>query len=58
MYLPQLSMKIFLVVCGVIAICCWIAQFYLKIQYNVLSKEDRDNEWSSEYMAELGYSFW
>ncbi|KAJ3643083.1 hypothetical protein Zmor_025819 [Zophobas morio] len=42
----------------VIAIAFWIAQFYLRIQYNVLSREDRDNDWTSEYMAELGYSFW
>ncbi|XP_018575915.1 uncharacterized protein LOC108914566 [Anoplophora glabripennis] len=45
-------------VSDIIAICCWIAQFYINIQYNVLSREDKDNEWTSENMAELGYSFW
>ncbi|CAG9760945.1 unnamed protein product [Ceutorhynchus assimilis] len=36
----------------------WLAQFYTKIQYNVLTREDRSNEWTSEDMAQLGYSFW
>ncbi|XP_050310248.1 uncharacterized protein LOC126746163 [Anthonomus grandis grandis] len=45
----------FLSLCG---IGLWLAQFYTKIQYNVLTREDRGNEWSSENMAELGYSFW
>ncbi|XP_019878297.1 uncharacterized protein LOC109606173 [Aethina tumida] len=40
------------------AIGFWVAQFYVRIQYNVLSREDKDNEWTSEGMAELGYSFW
>ncbi|CAG9856721.1 unnamed protein product [Phyllotreta striolata] len=46
------------VLCDVIAICFWTAQFFMNIQYSVLSREDRDNEWTSENMAELGYSFW
>ncbi|XP_057654909.1 uncharacterized protein LOC130893118 [Diorhabda carinulata] len=46
------------VVSDVLAVCLWIAQFFLHIQYSVLSREDRDNEWTSENMAELGYSFW
>ncbi|XP_028134612.1 uncharacterized protein LOC114329634 [Diabrotica virgifera virgifera] len=46
------------VVSDVIAICLWTAQFFLNVQYSVLSREDRDNEWTSENMAELGYSFW
>mgnify|MGYP005985452925 CR=1 FL=1 len=50
--------QIVAVFADVIAIAFWIAQFYLRIQYNVLSREDRDNDWTSEYMAELGYSFW
>jgi len=40
------------------AVGFWIGQFYSKIQYNVLSLEDLDNNWTSEGMAELGYSFW
>ncbi|KAG5866903.1 hypothetical protein JTB14_033548 [Gonioctena quinquepunctata] len=47
-----------LFICDVIAICLWTAQFYLNIQYSVLSREDRDNEWTSENMADFGYSFW
>ncbi|ENN79162.1 hypothetical protein YQE_04348, partial [Dendroctonus ponderosae] len=43
---------------SLIAIALWMAQFFTKIQYNVLSREDRNNEWTSEDMAELGYSFW
>jgi hypothetical protein len=46
------------VVADVVAIGFWIAQFYLRVQYNVLSREDRDNDWTSKDMAELGYSFW
>ncbi|CAH0554401.1 unnamed protein product [Brassicogethes aeneus] len=40
------------------AIGFWVAQFFFRIHYNVLSREDKDNEWTSEGMAELGYSFW
>ncbi|XP_030754580.1 clarin-2 [Sitophilus oryzae] len=36
----------------------WIAQYYTTIQYNVLTREDRNNEWTSEGMAELSFSFW
>lgn len=36
----------------------WIAEYYLRIQNNVLTREDRDNMWTSQGMAELGYSFW
>lgn len=44
--------------CNIGAIGLWMAQYYLKIQSNVLSLEDRDNSWTSDGMAELGYSFW
>ncbi|XP_045472940.1 clarin-3 [Harmonia axyridis] len=40
------------------AIILWLVQFYMKLQYNVLSREDKDNMWSSEGLSELGYSFW
>ncbi|KAF5284327.1 hypothetical protein FQA39_LY04620 [Lamprigera yunnana] len=40
------------------AIGFWIAQFFLSIQKNVMSREDKDYMWTSEDMAELGYSFW
>ncbi|KAL3269585.1 hypothetical protein HHI36_008649 [Cryptolaemus montrouzieri] len=42
----------------IITIILWLTQFYMKLQFNVLSREDKDNMWSSEGMAELGYSFW
>ncbi|XP_076266486.1 uncharacterized protein LOC143200086 isoform X2 [Rhynchophorus ferrugineus] len=42
-------------VCG---IGLFIAQYYTTIQYNVLTREDRANEWTSEGMAEFSYSFW
>lgn len=48
----------FAVLSQLAAIILWLIQFYLKLQYNVLSREDKDNMWSSEGMTELGYSFW
>nr|CAH7733423.1 unnamed protein product [Callosobruchus chinensis] len=41
-----------------LALCFWVGQFFMSIQYNVLSREDKENEWTSEDMAEFGYSFW
>nr|CAD7202623.1 unnamed protein product [Timema douglasi] len=40
------------------AVGLWSAQFFKKLQQNVMSLEDRGNLWSSENMASLGYSFW
>lgn len=40
------------------AVGFWVTQFYMKIQENVMTREDRDNMWTSQGMAELGYSFW
>lgn len=40
------------------AVILWVIQFFQKLQYNVMSREDLDNRWSSENMASLGYSFW
>lgn len=40
------------------AVGFWVTQFYLKIRDNVMTREDRDNMWTSQGMAELGYSFW
>ncbi|KAJ8920071.1 hypothetical protein NQ315_011725 [Exocentrus adspersus] len=45
-------------VSNITAVGLWMGQFYTNIQYSVLSREDKDNEWTSENMAELGYSFW
>ncbi|XP_021921167.1 clarin-2 isoform X2 [Zootermopsis nevadensis] len=41
-----------------LAISLWAVQFYQKLQHNVMSREDRDNMWSSANMAHYGYSFW
>jgi hypothetical protein len=56
-------MKVFwFSVCAVLFNMCavglWAVQFYQKLQQNVLSQEDRDNQWSSANMAHYGYSFW
>lgn len=40
------------------AVGLWLTEYFLSIQYNVMSREDRDNMWTSEGMAEMGYSFW
>ena len=40
------------------AVGLWAVQFYQKLQQNVLSQEDRDNQWNSANMAHYGYSFW
>ncbi|PNF35163.1 hypothetical protein B7P43_G08768 [Cryptotermes secundus] len=40
------------------AVGLWAVQFHRKLQYNVMSREDRDNQWSSANMAHYGYSFW
>lgn len=44
--------------CSLSAIGCFVAQYYLRLRNNVLTREDRDNLWSSEGRAQLGYSFW
>ncbi|XP_050534758.1 clarin-3 [Daktulosphaira vitifoliae] len=36
----------------------WVTQFYQRLQFNVMSKDDRRNKWTSEGNASLGYSFW
>ncbi|GLV44405.1 uncharacterized protein CBL_10209 [Carabus blaptoides fortunei] len=40
------------------AVGLWVAQYFLKLQYSVMMKEDKENMWTSENMAELGVSFW
>nr|XP_022918203.1 uncharacterized protein LOC111427336 [Onthophagus taurus] len=40
------------------AIGFWLLQYYFKLQSNVLSREELENMWTSENMADLGYSFW
>ncbi|XP_069687992.1 clarin-3-like [Periplaneta americana] len=40
------------------AVSLWAVQFYQKLQYNVMSREDRQNNWSSTNRAYYGYSFW
>jgi len=40
------------------AAVAWIVHFYMRMTRNILVQEDRDNHWSSEGHAHLGYSFW
>lgn len=40
------------------AVSCWTFQFYHKLQYNMLSRDDRKLSWTSDGMAHLGHSFW
>ncbi|KAL0277415.1 UNVERIFIED_CONTAM: hypothetical protein PYX00_004705 [Menopon gallinae] len=40
------------------AVILWAIQYIQKLQYNVLSRDDLDNRWTSSNMASLGYSFW
>ncbi|KAJ4427945.1 hypothetical protein ANN_23957 [Periplaneta americana] len=47
--------KLFFNLC---AVSLWAVQFYQKLQYNVMSREDRQNNWSSTNRAYYGYSFW
>ena len=49
------SLALFFNLC---AVSLWVVQFYQKLQYNVLSLEDRKNMWRSEHLANYGYSFW
>ncbi|EFX74054.1 hypothetical protein DAPPUDRAFT_307517 [Daphnia pulex] len=46
------------IVFSVTAMVAWIVQFHLRLRSNVLVQEDRDNHWTSEGRAYLGYSFW
>lgn len=36
----------------------WVGQYFQRLQYNVMSKDDRRNKWTSEGNASLGFSFW
>lgn len=40
------------------AIAVWMTEYYLRLQHNVMSKEDLANMWVSDGMAEFGISFW
>jgi len=43
---------------SVSAFITWIVQFYVKLQYNVLTREYRDKgKWTSEGRASFGFSF-
>ena len=42
-----------------VALITWIVQFYVRLQYNVLQREDVANGgWNSEGRANIGHSFW
>jgi hypothetical protein len=49
---------LFAVLLNLCAVGLWAVQFHQKLQYNVMSREDRDNQWSSADMAHYGFSFW
>lgn len=36
----------------------WVGQYFQRLQYNVMNKDDRRNKWTSEGNASLGFSFW
>lgn len=36
----------------------WAAQYYVKLKYNVMTKEEVDQQWISEDRTWFGYSFW
>ncbi|CAK1541206.1 unnamed protein product [Leptosia nina] len=40
------------------AMSVWLAEFFLRLQHNVMSEEDLANTWSSDNTADLGLSFW
>ncbi|XP_026322861.1 uncharacterized protein LOC113232382 [Hyposmocoma kahamanoa] len=40
------------------AISVWLTEYFLRLQYNVMSDEDLANTWTSDGMADLGLSFW
>ncbi|CAG9794831.1 unnamed protein product [Diatraea saccharalis] len=40
------------------AISVWLTEYFLRLQYNVLSDEDLASTWTSDGMADLGLSFW
>ncbi|CAB3223026.1 unnamed protein product [Arctia plantaginis] len=40
------------------AIAVWLTEYFLRLQYNVMSDEDLAMTWSSDGTADLGLSFW
>ncbi|XP_026274131.1 clarin-3 [Frankliniella occidentalis] len=40
------------------AVGLWAVQFHQKLQFNVMTREDRENYWISTNMATFGASFW
>lgn len=40
------------------AVGLWAVQFHQKLQFNVMTREDRENYWVSTNMATFGASFW
>lgn len=49
---------IFSVLFQLLAGSLWVGQYYQRLQYNVMSKDDRRNKWTSDGNASLGLSFW
>lgn len=40
------------------SILSWLAQYYVKLSFNVMTQEELDQQWISEGRAWFGYSFW
>lgn len=36
----------------------WVAQYYARLKYNVMTREEVDQQWVSEDRVWFGYSFW
>jgi len=48
----------FPVILQLLAGSLWVGQYFQRLQYNVMNKDDRRNKWTSEGNASLGFSFW
>lgn len=51
-------MVLFSVLSLFLAFVCWLAEFIIYLQKNVLIEEDRQRSWHSLYLSELGHSFY
>ncbi|XP_054708622.1 clarin-3-like [Uloborus diversus] len=41
-----------------LSVLSWVAQYFAKLKANVMTKDELDQQWTSEDKAWLGYSFW
>lgn len=47
----------FAAISQIIAFICWLIQFYQYLTHNVLALDDRNQNWYSKELAQLGHSF-